>query len=338
MLSQKPKRTPSPSRVLRRLEKFLSGVVRRGRNASVPTRRIAGALAHAALHHLSPSEAAEDMGFSHSTLSRVLAKADPRAVARWLAATARRLARGLPVLVDVTVLRAPGSLAPWSRGGRLEVLVLYSPGRLAVAAGLRNAFRGLDELLREALRLARPGSVLVADAEFSSRKCMRVLLEALDAGLIAGFLVRANRRWWPGPWGMAARGSPAAFVWRRHTLYAWRSTLETRDGRVEALFISSSPSLGPGLYARRWRVETFFRSAKSLMPPHELRRPQSVLLLFAVCCLLALMLEDKPELRRSLRRLLMARVLGVASVKPNEPTLGLLRRLMAAAARLLGLR
>ena len=163
-------------------------------------------------------------------------------------------------------------------------------------------------------------------------------LEALDKGLVSGFLVRANRQWWPGPWRLAARGSPAAFVWRRHRLYAWRGILETGDGRVEALFISSSPSLGPGLYARRWRVETFFRGAKSLMPPHELRRPQSVLLLFAVCCLLALMLEDKPELRRELRRLLVALALGAADVKPEAAAAGLLRRLLAAAARLLGLR
>jgi len=106
---------------------------------------------------------------------------------KFIAAVARR-GRNARVftrrLADVTVLRAPRSLAPWSRGGRLELLALYFPGRLAVVIGLRNAFRGLGELLREALRLARPGSVLVADAELSSKACLRVLLEALGVASV----------------------------------------------------------------------------------------------------------------------------------------------------------
>jgi len=190
------------------------------------------------------------------------------------------------------------------------MLVAYTPGRAVIAVGPEGPADSLADTLEKLLEELPRGSVLVADAEFSSRRCLELLLEKLDEGALAGFLVRANRRWHAELWERLEHepyGAPVPVKYAGRELYACRVLLKTRGGGVSAMLISTSPRLGPELYRRRWRVELLFRSAKELMPPCRLRSLEGRLLLFAVALLAAVLAElfgGLPALRRCLRHLL----------------------------------
>ena len=190
------------------------------------------------------------------------------------------------------------------------MLTAYRPGQLAIAAGSQELDESPAEVLEKLLDELPRGSVLVADAEFSSSACLKLLLEKYGEGALAGFLVRANKQWHRKLWerlGRESYGVPVPVKLMGHDLYAWKFVLKTRGGAVSAMLLSTSPRLGPELYRRRWSVEVFFRLVKELMPPCRLRSLEGRLLLFWAALLLALLavlLGGLPALRRCLGRLL----------------------------------
>lgn len=88
------------------------------------------------------------------------------------------------------------------------MLVAYTPGRTAVAVGPEGLADSPADTLEKLLEELPRGSVPVADAEFSGRRCLELLLEKLKEGALAGFLVRANRRWHAELWGEARERVP----------------------------------------------------------------------------------------------------------------------------------
>ncbi|RLE95583.1 MAG: hypothetical protein DRJ55_01580 [Thermoprotei archaeon] len=257
--------------------------------------------------HKTPTEAARMLGISH-TAHEAPCQSEARSRAKSLRKALKPSLRSSKLCsVDFTFLPAFGkSLAGHLRRGGLKMLVAYTPGRAVIAVGPEGPAESPADTLEKLLEELPRGSVLVADAEFSSRRCLELLLEKLDEGALAGFLVRANRRWHAELWERLGRepyGVPVKYAGRE--LYAWRVLLKTRGGAVGAMLISTSPGLGPELY--RWRVELLFRSAKELMPPCRLRSLEGRLLLFAVALLAAVLAElfgGLPALRRCLGRLL----------------------------------
>ena len=73
-------------------------------------------------------------------------------------------------------------------------MLAYTLGRAVVAVGSEGLAGSPADTLEKLLEKLPRGSVLVTDAEFSSRRCLELLLEKLEEDAVTGFLVRANRR------------------------------------------------------------------------------------------------------------------------------------------------
>ena len=288
------------AKILRALYIFLSTVIPVARNARLRHGQLLQVLLYSFKTGLSVSKSAEANGWSHSAVVRLIAKTNPKAIADAMvkaiaaAIPKRLLARISLYAVDYTFIPHKGkSMADLARGVGLKLLVAYSPGRLAVLVGLETMSTDKEELYKSMLAKAPRGSVVVADAEFSSKAGLGALLDAADRGLIRGFVVKASRRWWGGAWEavrQARRGTPVPVEVLGRTVYAWRVVEKKRSrGRVvekEAMLFSSSPSFGPGLYRRRWKVEALFEAVKGRLPLMKFRKCQSRLLVFAFVLLL----------------------------------------------------
>ena len=290
----------APAKITHALLIFLSMVIPVARNARLRHEQLLQVLLYSFKTRLSISKSAEANGWSHSAVVRLLAKTKHEAIADAMvkaiaSAIPRRLLAKISLYaVDYTYAPHKGkSMADLARGVGLKLLVAYSPGRLAVLVGLETMSTDREELYKSMLAKAPRGSVVVADAEFSSKPAMGALLDAVDEGSIRGFVVKANRRWWSRAWEavrQARRGSPVPVEVLGRTIYAWRVVEKKRSrGRVvekEAMLFSSSPSFGPGLYRGRWRVEALFEAVKGRLPLMKFRKCQSRLLVFAFVLLL----------------------------------------------------
>jgi len=319
---QTPKAKLSPKLVAKTLKIFLTLTLPIAEQAIYKHEEIAVAIAEMLEAHKTPTEAAREYGMHHTTLTRRLAKAAPEAMPKALKKALKPYVRGSRLCaVDFTFLPTHvKSLAGYVRRGGLKMLVAYMPGQLAAAAGPQAPGEAPDEVLEKLLDELPRGSVLVADAEFSSAACLEKMLGKLDKGELAGFLVRANKQWHRKLWERLERepyGVPVPVKLMGHDLYAWRVMLKTREGPRSAMLLSTSPKLGPELYRRRWNVEVFFRIVKELMPPCRLRSLEGRLLLFWAALLLALLavlLGGLPAVRRCLRGLL-GRSAGAAALR-----------------------
>jgi hypothetical protein len=121
-----------------------------------------------------------------------------------------------------------------------------------------------EDLLRDLLHRAGSGRIFVSDAEFSSKRCLEELWEAVDRGVIPGFVVRGNPRWHRVLYrfqGLPVGCKKRVKLWGREV---W--VHKVKLGTEIAYLLSSSSGLGSDQYTARWAIEVYFRDAKHLLP------------------------------------------------------------------------
>ncbi len=258
-----------------------------GKNTSYGSKALSEAFHRMLYTGSSLSATAESMGLAHTTLTRKLQRVTRDQVWKALSRTMKQL-HDIPedlLIIDFTHLQYTGKdllrYTTGTTGGDVFKLLAAASGGSICYLAHKSMLDWKEDLLQDLLDRAGSGRILVADGEFGSKKCMKRLWEAVDTGLLEGFVVRGNPRWHRllyrfqgAPPGLKRR----ARLWGR-TVWVYKVRLGDETGYL----ISSSPDLGPGEYRARWAIEVYFRDAKDLLPRMCLHSLPARLAVFAAC-------------------------------------------------------
>ena len=258
-----------------------------GKNTRYGSKALTEALHRMLYTGSSLSATAESMGLAHTTLTRKLQQVTRDQVWEALSTVMDPLLgveRDL-LVVDFTHLQYTGKdllrYTTGTTGGDVFKLLAAASGGSVCYLAHKSMLDWKEDLLQDLLGRAGSGRILVADGEFGSKKCMKRLWEAVDTGLLEGFVVRGNPRWHRllyrfqgAPLGLKKR----ARLWGRE-VWVYKARLGDETGYL----ISSSPDLGPREYRARWSIEVYFRDAKDLLPRMCLHTLPARLAVFAAC-------------------------------------------------------
>ncbi|MFW6117309.1 MAG: hypothetical protein ACOC6G_01830 [Thermoproteota archaeon] len=228
---------------------------------------------------------AHSMGLAHTTLTRKLQRMSRGEVWEPLSSVMDSLLEVEEDLLvaDFTPLDYTGKnllgLTTGTQRGDIFKVLAAATGRVVCYLAHMSMLDFKEDLLHDLLQRAGCGRVFVSDAEFSSKECVRMLWEAVDQGLITGFVVRGNPRWHRVLYrfqGLPVGCKKRVKLWGREV---WIHKVKL--GSETAYLLSTSPVLGPEVYRARWAIEVYFRDAKHLLPKICLHTLAARLAIFA---------------------------------------------------------
>jgi len=151
-----------------------------------------------------------------------------------------------------------------------------------VSIRLQTQLEGSAEMLLD----TGSARLLLGDGEYSSKECVKVLYDKLDAGEIEGLIVRGNPTWL----GLSADDWREGEV-RKMAVYGRGVdvcclVMGRGKDRKKGFLIGAGKYGSFDNYRDRWRVETDIRDLKLVLPPLRLKNVHGILLIILLSLIL----------------------------------------------------